>query len=306
MKKLSFALFTLLAALSVFLFIRQNQEPPVPLTKKADLVVFSYDRPLQLYAFLESLEKYVKNVGETTVIIRSSGGDYDKGYKEIKRRWPKVHYLTQGSKPKRDFKPYVLKSTFKTPNSYVLYGVDDIVIRDEIDLEECINWIEKTGALGFYLRLGEHTDFCYMENKYQGIPESIYLGNDVFVWQFKDGEGDFGYPHTVDMTLYRKEDIRGDLEEIDFTTPNTFETEWAEKARLHQMGLYYRKSKIVNLPLNLVNDKQLRKIGSYTVEQLLEKFTQGFKLDIGPLHELQNRSAHVDMEVSFIPRDSQK
>ncbi|MBS0637365.1 MAG: hypothetical protein JSS12_07625, partial [Verrucomicrobia bacterium] len=38
--------------------------------KQVDLVVFSFDRPMQLYAFLESLETYVSNPHQIHVIYR--------------------------------------------------------------------------------------------------------------------------------------------------------------------------------------------------------------------------------------------
>jgi len=37
-----------------------------------DLIVFSYDRPLQLYALLESLESYVTGLAQISVIYRVS------------------------------------------------------------------------------------------------------------------------------------------------------------------------------------------------------------------------------------------
>ena len=43
---------------------------------KADVLVFSYNRPMQLYCFLESLFAYVKNLGTVTVLGRADNQEY--------------------------------------------------------------------------------------------------------------------------------------------------------------------------------------------------------------------------------------
>ena len=42
----------------------------------ADLVIFSYNRPLQLYALLESITNYVTGLDKIMVIYRSSDARY--------------------------------------------------------------------------------------------------------------------------------------------------------------------------------------------------------------------------------------
>ena len=278
-----------------------------PKQKRADVVVFSFDRPLQLYSFLESLEKFVKNIGETLVVYRTSHADFEKEYAVVKKRFPAVKFFPQGAKPKKDFKPLVLKASFKSPSPYILFAVDDIIVRSPVDVEECIDHLEETGALGFYLRLGTNTDYCngpQLQGKpeFQGIPPSLQLTDQVFAWQFKDGRDDWRYPHTVDMTLFRKADIQKTFQDLPFNHPNNLEGLWSQKAQLNQVGLYYKTSKIVNLPLNLVNAPENRHIGSYTAVQLLDKFKAGLKFNIEPLETFNNRSAHTDFDITFVKR----
>ena len=45
--------------------------------RKADLVVFSKDRPLQLYAFLESVETYITDLETISVIYRVTSSAYE-------------------------------------------------------------------------------------------------------------------------------------------------------------------------------------------------------------------------------------
>ena len=48
-----------------------------------DLVVFSYDRPLQLFAFLESTNQFVSGLGEISIIYRYSDENYEKAYQKV-------------------------------------------------------------------------------------------------------------------------------------------------------------------------------------------------------------------------------
>lgn len=284
---------------------RYNPDEQAPPTK-ADLVIFSYDRPLQLYALLESIDTFVINLDHISVVYRVSNNSFDEGYELVKKRFPTVDYLKQGEKPAADFKPLVLKACFESSSPYVMFAVDDMVVRGTIDLQEGMQLMEKVGAFGVYYRLGRHINYSFMLNRQQAIPPSIKLDDDLYAWQFSQGEGDWQYPNTVDMTLYRKSDIKEFLTTLQYTHPNSLESKWALKRKTSGVGLYYEKSKVVNLPLNLVNISENRHAALYTTDDLLNKFLQGLKLDIKPLQEYHNSSAHIDIPVSFITQDETK
>jgi hypothetical protein len=276
--------------------------------KKADLVVFSFDRPLQLYAFLESVEKNVKGLNQTSVIYRSSNQDYEVGYEKVQQRFSQVQFLRQGAEPAKDFKPLFLKASFQSSAPYILYAVDDIIVKNKFDLETCMDVLEITGAYGFFLRLGKHIDYCYMKNFEQGVPPSWEVREGIFAWQFKMGNGDWKYPNSVDMSLYKKSDIETTLRKVDFHNPNLLESQWALKARFSKMGLYFEEAKIVNLPMNIVNQSNLwnnRNMQGFTTKDLLEKFQAGLKIDIRPFSKLSHRSVHIDTEVSFIAQNDE-
>ncbi len=53
-----------------------------------NLVVYSYNRPLLLYSFLESFVKNVSGCSRVSVIYRASSKAYDKAYDEVKLDFP--------------------------------------------------------------------------------------------------------------------------------------------------------------------------------------------------------------------------
>jgi hypothetical protein len=267
-----------------YLRFNPSENAPAP---KTDLVIFSYDRPLQLYALLESIDQFVVNLDRISIIYRVSSPEYDKGYERVKEKFKNTQFFKQGENPHQDFKPLVLKATFDSPNPYVMYAVDNRVVRDKIDLFEGIDQMEKTGAFGVYYRLGNQIN--------QAIPPSIKLKENIYAWQFSAGEGDWGYPNTIDMTLYRKSDIKDLFTNLQYTHPNSLESKWALKRKTSGVGIYYESSKVLNYPAT-----------SHSASELLEKFLGGLKLDIKPLQGYRNDSAHIDVPVSFVSQDETK
>lgn len=269
-----------------------------------DLIIFSYDRPLQLYALLESVEKYVQGVGETVIVCRASEAQYAAGYQVVAAEFTHVKFLMQGEHPREDFKPLTLQATFDTPSQYVIYAVDDIVVKDFVDLAQCIDLLERTGAYGFYLRLGDHLNFCYTMQKKQAVPPLSVVKDDVLSWVFASGSCDWGYPNTVDMTVYAKAEIEPLVRSMSYSSPNTFEGRWSTHAGpiKQRKGLCYTHSKIVNLPLNRVQHDNQNLCMAISASALHDEFMRGNKMDIAPLHQIKNRSAHMEYQPTFIKR----
>jgi glycosyltransferase involved in cell wall biosynthesis len=280
----------------------------IHLDELVDLAVFSYNRPLQLYAFLESCQKYIEHLHRIFVVYRSENDRYEKGYQAVKEAFPEVTYLRQSdTTPFEDFAPLVRKAVFDKEMSmarFILFAVDDIIVKGKIDLKQGVEKLKQTGAYGFYYRLGRRVNYCYTQDLEQGIPPSLEIGKGIYAWQFLTGKGDWQYPNTVDMTLFRKEDIYPYFLCMKFHNPNILEALWNEHADLSQVGLYYEDAKIINLPLNIVMENEWinRASGQLTTKDLLHLWDEGYKMDITPFHEIDNRSAHIDNEPKFIKR----
>lgn len=276
------------------------------ITQKADLIIFSFDRPLQLYALLESTERYIKNIGEIHVFYRSSNERYDRAYDDVFSHFSSIQRTKQSDRPNQDFKPLLLNIFSQMREEYILFAVDDIIIQDYVDCAECIVYMNQIDAYGFYLRMGKNITHCYSRNKTQRIPRLYELAQDVYSWTFSDAdaEDDWAYPHTVDMTIYRKKDIAHDLALISYQTPNYLEASWhALSGRImHKKGLCYSRSKIVNLPLNIVREEwRSNEEILLSTEQLLKLFEDGLTMDVAHL-SINNTAPHMAYIPIFIER----
>jgi hypothetical protein len=271
-----------------------------------DIVLFSYNRPMQLYACLESIERFLSGFNEIHVVYRAGNSTYAAAYEVVWRRFFYVKPHPQGKKPKEDFKPLVVSSVYsQTSNAaYVMFGVDDDIVTDTVSLADCVSNLEKYHGWGFFFRLGKNINYTYTLNKSTPCPRGWDHPNGIFTWDFVDGRGDWGYPNNVDMTIYRKTEIASFLKTAPYTNPNTLEGVWDSKWKsLHRKGVCYFHSKVINIPMNLVNETVPNRHGHhFSPEQLLVKFQQGLKINIQQFHKINNRSLHEEHEPNFIKR----
>lgn len=273
--------------------------------KKADLVIFSYNRPMQLYCLLESVEKYVSGLADIQVIYRADD-EYELGYAQVKKAFGHAHYHRQGANPRADFKPLTEQAAFAGGSEYIIFAVDDNIVKDYVDLTQCIAMVEKTSAYGFYLRLGKNLTECYMLSCAQPVPALAVVGDDIYCWTIKDSLYDWCYPNTVDMTLYRKADIAPTITSLQYHSPNTLEAYWHNHHQqvINRRALCFGCTKVVNVPMNMVQGDYTsnRHMPEIPASELLAIFNKGLKIDIAPLHQIKNKGAHMEYVPSYVPR----
>lgn len=268
-----------------------------------DLIIFSFHRPMQLYALLESAFKNLTGLGRVSVIWRADAENYAHAYQEVFKQFPIVTSLRE--EKEQPFKQLVLQTTRKSEQNHIMYAVDDIIVTHPCDLNNAVAEKQKHNAYGFYLRLGKNITSCYTLNIPTGLPPFIHDDNQVIVWQFSAGKGDWAYPNSVDMTIVAKKDMLQFLAtNPEFYNPNTFESAWSKQANLDRHGIAYQHSRMVNNPANLVNQvyRHNRTSNLYSPLFLLKVFKQGKKIDINKFQGINNQAPHEDHTFEFVPR----
>ncbi|MEM8728206.1 MAG: hypothetical protein AAGE99_05880, partial [Chlamydiota bacterium] len=269
--------------------------------ERVDLVVFSHNRPLQLYAFLESSEKYLENLQRLYVIYRADNDHYEQGYHEVKKDFPSVIYIRQSIRsPCEDFAPIVRKVVFNAAVSvarYVIFAPDSFILKEPLDLDRSVRLLKETGAYGFYFFLGNHL-------KSHPIEKRIPIRKGVYGWQFSSMAGEWGGPNSIQMTLFKKDDIRSDFLCMKFHNPNVLQALWNESADLSGVGLYYDRSKAMSLSLHsaLGNESGPERGSRISTKESLSFFEQGLKMDITPLDRFENQTIEIGFEPEFTKR----
>lgn len=273
-------------------------------SNKVDLIVFSYNRPMQLYALLESVDYYITGLEKIHVVCRVDNDQFRQAYQQVKSDFNDVIFHYQGNNPHKDFKQITEALLLQPTSNYVLFAVDDIIVKDYLDLQECTIALQQTKAYGFYLRLGTNLTECYMLRCSQTLPPLKLVKPTIYSWIIKEGLYDWGYSNTVDMTLYKKSDILQTIQSLFYWSPNSLESLWSRRSVEvnRRKGLCFEQSKIVNIPVNLVNKSLNRYMEGLTAEELLVLFNRGLKIDIASLYKINNKGAHMDYELKFLPR----
>lgn len=272
---------------------------------KTDLIIYSYNRPMQLYALLESIEYYVYGLEKIYVIYRTSSQEYEDAYGILKKSFQNIRFIAQ-KPPYNDLKELTCNCFSEIQNPYILFGVDDIIVKDFINLNECTQALEKHNAHGFFFRLGKNLDHCYAMNGSQSLPPLCSVDHEIYTWQFSQGEYDWNYSNNLDFTLYRIQDLKDLIISLDYKTPYSLESQLMSRVDYNQYGLCYESSKIVNFPLNIIQtDWPNHCDDEYNITQLFDLFSKNLKIDIIPIHQLANTSAHMNAGnlIKFIPRE---
>lgn len=235
----------------------------------ADILIFSYDRPMQLYAFLESLETNVQGVGETAILYRASNKEVDVGYQIVQERFQQARYYKQGANTQEDFFAPMLTLLNSNTSHYLLFVIDDVIVKEHLDLTECIDLLNAHSASEFYLRLGEEVS---------PLPPFEYLNENILCWQIKAGSA-LNYsnnPNALDMTIYKKQDILNHFPKI---APSSSTA--SSKVNQRHICLCYKTPKVVRLPLKGAQSDWFN-TQSTASKQLLTLFLSGLKIDLRP------------------------
>jgi len=265
--------------------------------EKADLLIFSQDHPLQLYALLESLQRYVMGINKISVLYCSSSIEMQSAYLDLKLRFPQIQFVEQ----KKDFKNLCTKLVFETtpPESrYILFALDTLIIKDVINLSKGIDALEQTKAYGLYLGHHKNLDYSAELERYQPLPPFCPLtgipGNEIpIAWQFSVGRDDWASPNSFNFALYRKENLKKIFTQLEYDSPGTLLSEWGLSVPTEGIGLFYSTAKSI----------QLAPSQELSSKEILEKFTSGLKIDLNPFFQITSHSQQTEGNISYISRE---
>jgi hypothetical protein len=255
-------------------------------------LVFSKDRALQLDAFLRSVARFVTPRPRVDVIWLATSIRHRQAYDEVFLRhpWAVAHEEMGGS-----FKAAVLACL--PSDGSVVFFVDDLVF---------IRPWAVTEMPGLSLRLGLHLTDCYPTARRQGMPR-VTIDAGLVTWRWADGEGDWGYPLSLDGHVFDLAELRPLIAAIPFTSPNTLEAALQRfaPAFLTRMGTCYYEARIVNVPWNRVQQDWANRCAgdpAATPEQLLTVWEQGQQIDLAPLVGVRPASCHQEFPLTVEAR----
>ena len=272
-------------------------------------VVFSKNRPMQLDALLRSLLVYNQSWTDchVTVIYVASSPEFELGYDQVRRYWSQnveVEFREQTDSFKQD-----VLDAIRSHDALTMFLVDDIIFTAPFHLSDKPNQncLHTEQVICCSLRLWPGVNYCYPTREIVQVPECQLknLNFTSYLFNWKGGQGDFGYPMSVDGHIFRTPFILRVLNAIQFHNPNSMEGAMAGLAgflgQWNFMTCYKDKARLVNIPANRVQDTAPNRHGDlWTPEELNVQFLAGRAIDINPFKDLQSTAPHMELPLRLV------
>ena len=296
-------------------------------------VVFSRDRAMQLEACLASFAAHCHEAASLPVDVLYTGSSpaLAAQYGVVERAWRdrlrlRFHHerdfraellalLGAPARPAPGRAGLKLRRLFGARTAteegsgppYVLFLVDDNVFVRPFSLAEALDALAaRPRALGFSLRLGRNTTYCYSHDAPQRVPGLAPVAPGLAAYDWTTAEHDFGYPLEVSSSLYSIPAVGSSLAGLPFTNPNTLEAQFAATARSWaarrpELLCYERSVTFCNAvnKVQAVFDNRAGADQELTAEELARRFDQGERIDTGALSGFVPDACHGDVPFSF-------
>jgi hypothetical protein len=258
-----------------------------------ECVIFSKDRPIQLNALLESFYKNCTDDIRFIVLFKYSDEKFRTAYNELSQIYfEKKIILVE----ENNFRVDLLNILSNINSKYLFFLVDDIIFKSQFTFNNYLSLNNRDKYI-LSLRLGNNLNFSFTKSKPQKLP-NFEIVDDFFSWNFRKSELDWAYTFSVDGNLYITNQIKLMSSLVDFNGPNSYESNMNFYRILFYLkrGLCFKKSKLVNVSLNRVQDEILNLSGNYNIDELCKIWSNNLKIDVTKFSDIENESAHIEVE----------
>lgn len=257
---------------------------------------------MQLAATIESFLLHCRDTDSTElkVLYKASDLCHQAQYESLRQRFSGVEFVKE-----TNFRDQVL--SIIENSDYVLFLVDDNVFVKPFDLCTITTALnEQKDAIGFSLRLGTNTTYCYPLGSPQQPPHFTQINEGILKYIWVGAQHDFGYPLEVSSSVYRTQEMLELLRQLKFNNPNQLEGAMAAAAKYYAKVrsalLCYTGSVAFCNPINVVQTVYNNRHGTthhYTHQELAQCFADGQAIDVEKYAGFTPRGAHQEVPLHF-------
>ena len=276
-----------------------------------ECIIFSRDRAMQLHGLLSTMGEKLTPSVPVHVIFMASTSLHQKAYEEVANIFftQNVRFVLQ--QDAQSFKQDLMKVLYSLSCDSIFFLVDDILFTEAVDLQDVLEFDQDENV--FSLRMGQNLSRCYVLQKPQPQPplndsQTGKVDFEKIIWQWDKGELDWGYPLSVDGHFFDRRELVTMASLITFSAPNSFEDQLQifKPFFSNRCGVSYKKSRIVNIPCNRVQNERDNLSGNVHPDKLLAAWNEGYQIDYKKLYGFINESAHQDHFLPLILRSKEK
>jgi len=195
---------------------------------------------------------------------------------------------------------------------FVFLLVDDNIFVRDFYFKHAIDLLRhREELLGFSLRLGRNTTYCYARDRKQVLPKLENLDDGIALFDWTRSDGDFGYPLEVSSSIYRLRDVLPLLMAVPFDNPNTLEDRMAYHSRFFRnkrpLLACYQLSVTFCNPINMVQSVMPNRAGEflkYNADELSSKFELGERIQVEAYTGFTPEACHQEVDLIFEKHES--
>lgn len=272
------------------------------------IIVFSFNRAIQLDALLTSFQKHWKTAGTVVdVIYNTSSAGFQEGYDLLIQRWQnngsvRFHKENPSDKgysfleiinprnfihlwhfpklrhPRTDFRRLMIDLMARSEAREVMFMTDDSLFISDVAIpDDVLSWIrEFPRQRQFSLRLGGGMN---------QEPPCVEQAGSYLSWNFSDApqeRSNWGYHFSVDAHIYSKQVILDLYRKYIFTNPNSLEGYICACIRSRgwlNQGRCFLSPKLLSYPINMVQDFNVNESMNCSPETMNRYFLDGYVLN---------------------------
>ena len=266
---------------------------------KNNLIIFSKNRASQLNLLIDSINKNSNDLFDNISVLFKTDIEYSKGYSLLIKEHKNINFINE-----TNFRDNLL-SLINDDYTMTTFMVDDAVIFKKITSPktEILKTIDDS-VVCFSLRLGFNCVYSHPANIFYKIGDFI-VENNFIIFDYKKQSGDFGYPLSTDGHIFKTSLIKKLLFNINFSNPNTLETNLQYFVSTNQIptNMYsFSESKLVSIPVNIINTTYNNRHGlEYYIseKELNDKFINNEIIDFEKLDFDNINGPHKEIKYIF-------
>ena len=246
---------------------------------------------------LNSLEK--NRIGNVNphVLYSCSNERHEKSYEILKKEHPNVYFHRE-----TNFQNDLLELI--KGQDYIMLLVDDNIFTNNFNINKITKLLyDYPELIGFSLRLGVNTTYCYSLNCQQEIPPCIKPYNDMLIFGWVGADSDYGYPLELSSSVYPINNIYSILYNTEYNNPNDLEWNMFQCLPMFRTTkpflVSYEQSVAFCNPINKINIGNNRSGTNieYSIDSLLTEYERCGRIMYSPFKGFISNACHQEVDI---------
>jgi hypothetical protein len=271
------------------------------------IIIFSFNRAIQLDCLLRSLIKNLTSVNYSIAIVYHYSGKHKKGYEKLEKKYHDFNTIVFYKRAKEySFITNTLPLLFHNRNIYrylkhkfLRSNLDNFkILTESLILNSGCNFTMFLTDDGYFydqVKIPEDIFEKIAEDPYQ-VSYRMYVGrnlkdcpvlneeDNLLRWNYYDPAmySHWAYPFAVDATIYQSEALLNIIKPVFYHMPSTLESfvvTHCNTRKLLGKGYSPLRSNYIGLFINRVSPVGDNYSGSISVDMLNDRWLEGYELD---------------------------